>query len=42
MEKEKFEFPVIEVIIFEVADIITTSGGDNLGEWDGIQSMLNR
>ena len=33
MNKEKFELPVVEVIIFEVADIITASG-DNLGEWD--------
>lgn len=32
MEKEKYEIPVVEVIVFETADIITTS--DYLGEWD--------
>ena len=33
MQKEKFEMPIVEVITFEVADIITASG-NNLGEWD--------
>lgn len=33
VKKEKFEMPIVEIIVFEVDDIITTSG-DNLGEWD--------
>jgi hypothetical protein len=32
MEKKKAEFPVIEVIIFEAADIITASAVDD-DEW---------
>ena len=33
MEKKKAEEPVIEVVVFEAADVITASGED-LGEWD--------
>ncbi len=31
MEKKKAEAPVIEVVVFEAADVITAS---DLGEWD--------
>ena len=32
MNKEKYEVPLIEIIIFEAEDIITTSGGTDEGE----------
>lgn len=41
MEKSRYEKPQGEVIIFDVEDIITTSGmggddgGDNDGKWSG-------
>jgi hypothetical protein len=34
MEKKKAVEPVLEVIVFEAADVITTSGDINDNEWD--------
>ncbi len=30
--KKVFETPAIETLVFAVEDIVTTSGGDNLGD----------
>lgn len=34
--KKAYEAPEITIIVFETADVITTSGGkdENIGEWD--------
>ncbi len=32
--KEIYEEPKITIISFEATDIITTSSGDDIGEWD--------
>ena len=32
--KEIYEEPQITIISFETTDIITTSSGDDIGEWD--------
>lgn len=36
MKKEKYEAPVMELIVFETEDVITTSGGTtgDLGEFE--------
>ena len=32
MKKETYETPVMEIVVFESADIIVTSGGDDEGD----------
>ncbi len=32
--KQIYEEPIAQAIVFSSEDIITTSAGDNLGEWD--------
>lgn len=33
-EKEVFEKPTVEIIVFATEDVITTSGGGFMGIWD--------
>lgn len=33
-ENEPFETPKVEIIMFQTEDVITTSGGGFIGDWD--------
>ncbi len=33
-DKQIYAPPIAQAIVFSTEDIITTSAGDNLGEWD--------
>lgn len=41
MNKEKYEIPVMEIVIFHSEDIIRTSGDIDQGELDPFPNMVN-
>ena len=41
MNKEKYEVPVIDIIVFHSEDIIVTSGDLDQGQVDPFENMIN-